>query len=91
MRTKVPHKLMTRALIGGLALAAAGVPAVAQARPVAYPPTPPAPASHTVAAPSSPFARDDAGIGAVAAAVLLGTGAAAVAARRRNADRPVVG
>jgi hypothetical protein len=88
--------LLKRSLVGGLVVAAASLPAAAQARPV--PPDPPgwsgspsplAP-SHAAGAQSS-FEWSDAGIGAAGTLALLGTGAlASRAVRRRGAQRPIV-
>lgn len=87
-----------RALIGGLAVVAAGLPAPAQASPLANTPG----ASPSVAAVSvspgrapvrtgSGFQWDDAGLGAAGAVVLLGTGVALTGgARRRRVQRSIV-
>ena len=92
--------LIKRSLAGGLVIAAAGFPAVSQARYVEDPAGSIAPsqlvtrssAAHAGATSHSPFQWGDAGIGAAGTIVLLGAGAgAAGAVRRRGAHRAAIG
>lgn len=85
------HHLIKRSLASGLVIAAAGWPAAAQARVSVDPPA--GSSAPIVSVPSAPqtsshssFQWGDAGIGAAAAVVLLGTGAlgASVTRRRRH-------
>jgi hypothetical protein len=85
--------LVKRSLAASLAIAAATVPAAAQAMPIYADPAPPATPTpqHQAPAPAEPtsshtgFHWDDAGIGAAGTAALLGAGGlAAVAMRRRR-------
>jgi|SRR5450755_870856 hypothetical protein len=92
-----------RSLAAGLAIAAAAVPSVAQARLEFDPPVAPARSAPAHAASEASAAQPeasaqpgfqwgDAGIGAAGAVALLGAGAAASGvARRRRAQRPIVG
>lgn len=87
-----------RWLTGGLVIAAASLPAAAQARPEmegapgwSPPPATPASAQPTGADGGSGFQWDDAGVGAAVSVALLGGGAAGAGlARRRRARSPVV-
>lgn len=88
----------SRILVGGLAVAAASLPAAAQASPLANTPgSSPVvtalsvPSDRTPAHAGAGFQWDDAGIGAAGAAVLLGTGLALTGGtRRRRIHRPIV-
>jgi hypothetical protein len=90
------HFPMKRSVLTCLAIGAAALPAVSQARPleaasapVAGPSVPVVTAvPETAASAPSGFQWDDAGIGAAGAVVLLGVGAgAATTVRRRRAGR----
>jgi hypothetical protein len=88
------HTLIKRTLASGLAIAAVGAPATAQAALMpaeGAPPSAPAmnPTATSAARTGSGFDWGDAGIGAAAVTVLLGTGALGAGATRRR--RPVVG
>ena len=90
------HFSIKRSVLTCLAIGAAALPAVSQARPIEDPAGsvagPPAqavsPTPATTASASSGFQWDDAGIGAAGAVVLLGVGAGAgTTVRRRRAGR----
>jgi hypothetical protein len=89
------HHLIKRSLATGVAIAAAGLPASAQALviegPTGSPPSGAAGPSvpQRVATSHSSFKWSDAGIGAAVATGLLGAGALGVGASRRR--RPVTG
>ena len=88
------HTFIKRSLATGLVLAAAGLPATAQAAfmdSAGSAPSAPAvnPPATSAARAGSGFDWGDAGIGAAAVTVLLGTGALGAGATRRR--RPVVG
>jgi hypothetical protein len=92
------HHLIKRSLAGGLVIAAAGFPAVAQARLSVDPPAGSGPPiTSTASVPVTPsagssFQWGDAGIGAAGTILLLGAGAgAAGAVRRRRTHRVVAG
>ena len=92
------HVQMKRSLLATVALTAAALPAVAQARPSVYSPADahgrrPARVATVVQMPEanapSSFQWDDAGIGAAGAIVLLGAGAGAATTIRRRRTRRV--
>ncbi len=97
------HDVIRRLVASGVVIAAAGLPAAAQARfvvdpPVAPPANSPALAASGLSAPRTPagsqpgFHWDDAGIGAGGAVLLLGAGVAGSGLARRNRrHRTVVG
>jgi hypothetical protein len=88
-------KMTKRGLAGGLAIAAASFPSIAQARwelnpPVAASSTP-APVQQATPAAQPGFQWGDAGIGAAGATLIVGAGAlAAGSARRRREPRTAV-
>jgi hypothetical protein len=95
------HNEIRRSLIGGIVIAAASCPAVAQAKFAQDPPIAAAQAvsgvptstavQQTTSAANSGFSWDDAGIGAAGTVLLMGAGAGAAGAARRRRTRPVVG
>ncbi len=99
------HHWIRRSLVGGVMIAAAGIPVgAAQARYIDEPggssgPVPAAPPAASQVARAQPIASSgssfqwgDAGIGAAGATVMLGAGAlGAGVTRRRRSERPLVG